>query len=111
MFDQAELSVFEYGDFEIIDISKEHIEIKSNATDQYWLIQKFTSSAFPPVVLFHKHTSGGKYHVHFVYDVDNALLAYSEIRQHDRYILKRDKKRKSITKKTNLQLLQAADCI
>lgn len=111
MFDQAELSVFEYGDFEIIDISKEHIEIKSNATDQYWLIQKFTSNGFPPVVLFHKHTASGKYHVHFVYDEDNALLAYSEIRQHDRYILKRDKKRISITKKTNLQLLQAADCI
>ncbi len=111
MFDYAELSVFEHGDFEIIDISKEHIEIMSKATNQYWLIQKFTSVDFPPVVLFHKHTADGKYHVHFVYAEDNALLAYSEIRQHDRYILKRDKKRKSITKKTNLQLLQAADCL
>ena len=111
MFDQAELSVFEYGDFEIIDIRKDHIEIISKATDQYWLIKKFTGVDFPHIVLFHKHTSGGKYHVHFVYDVDNALLAYSEIRQHDRYIIKRDKKRKAITKKTNLQLLQAADCI
>lgn len=111
MFDQAELSVLEYGDFEIIDISKEHIEILSQSTNQYWLIRKFTSGELPPVVLFHKHSAGEKYHVHFVYGEDNALLAYSEIKQHDRYVLKRDKERKSITKKTNLQLLQAANCI
>lgn len=111
MFVSCEISVFEYGDFAIIDISKEHIEVKSLLTKQYWLIRKFDKEGYPPVVLFHKHSLGEKYHVHFVYGEDNALLAYSEIRSHDKYVMKRNKKRKMITEKSNMQLLQAAACV
>ncbi len=90
MFDQAEVSAFNYGPFTILDYDFDYIELKSDTTKQYWMVKKFDKDGFPPVVLYHSH-HGEKYHVHFVYDVDNALLPYTEIIQHDKYIVEKKK--------------------
>ena len=107
MFDTGEKTAFLAGDFVIISMDDNIIELQSDTTGQFWLVRKFDRAGYPPVVLYHKHCENSKYHVHFVYGQDNALLAYSEIRQHDRYIVKREAKRKTITKLSNFQLLEA----
>jgi hypothetical protein len=107
MFANGEKSAFLAGDFVIISMDENKIEMQSGSTGQFWLVRKFDQAGYHPVVLYHKHNENSKYHVHFVYGQDNALLAYSEIRQHDRYILKREAKRKTITKLSNIQLLAA----
>lgn len=108
MFVQCELSAFNAGDFDLLQVENDVIELKSNTTGQYWLIRKFSENGYPPVVLFHKHSVGDHYHVHFAYGQDNALLAWSEITHHDRYIQKRDAHYKKITQLSKKKLLEAA---
>ena len=107
MFAIGEIAAFTAGSFSIIEINDHKIELKSNDTGRFWLVQKFENSDYPPVVLYHKHSYKEEYHVHFVYDQDNALLAYSEIMQHEKYIMKRDSKRRKITCLSNRQLIAA----
>lgn len=83
------------------------IEVQSCTTGQFWLVRKFDKKEYLPVVLYHRHSDHMGYHVHFVYGDDNALLAYLEIWQHDKYIKQREAKRKSITALSNMQLVAA----
>ncbi|WP_022769392.1 hypothetical protein [Butyrivibrio sp. NC2007] len=108
MFDIGEQSAFLSGNFTIIEMNNKYIELKSNATSQYWLVRKFDTDGYPPVVLYHRHNNKEHYHVHFVYAQDNALLPYTEIVKHDKYILKRDAKRKATTQLSNNMLVSAA---
>ena len=76
-------------------------------TNHMWLIRKFDDNKFPPMVLYHSHSVNKPYHVHCVYDNDNALLCYSEINCHDKLITNRKKLRKKLTSLTNRQLIEA----
>lgn len=108
MFAIGEFAAFSTGPFIIIYSDESTIELESDTTHQFWMVKKFDKDGYPPVVLYHRHGLTEQYHVHFVYEQDNALLAYSEIMQHDKYIMKRDAKRKKITSLSNKQLLYAA---
>ena len=77
-------------------------------TNHMWLIKKFEDDRFPPMVLYHSHSANEPYHVHCVYDNDNALLCYIEINNHDKLITKRMILRKKLTQLSNKQLLEAA---
>ncbi len=107
MFDIAEISAFSNGPFSVLTMDDDCIELISDTTNQFWMVKKFNKEGYPPVVLYHSH-NGERYHVHFVYEVDNALLCYSEIVQHDKYILKREKRRAKITRLSNKELVAAA---
>lgn len=107
MFDIAERSAFINGAFTNLTWSNNSLELTSIATSQGWLIKKFNKDGFPPTVLYHKHSPGEPYHVHYVFDSDNALLCYSEIMKHERYIIARNRKRRQTTNLSNIQLLRA----
>ena len=94
MFAIVESAAFSTGPLIILYSDESTIELQSETTLQYWMVKKFDKEGYPPVVLYHRHCLNEQYHVHFVYEQDNALLAYSEIMQHDKYIMKRDARRK-----------------
>lgn len=109
MFDLGEKAAFTSKDFIKLSEGEDYIEVKSRHTGQDWLVKKFDREGYPPVVLYHRHAGADcRYHVHFVYGDDNALLAYLEIMQHERYIIKRNEKRWKITTLSNRALMQAA---
>ena len=106
MFDIAELSAFVHGFFTICNYADNYLELVSHMTNHMWLIKKFDDDKFPPMVLYHSHSIKEPYHVHCVYDNDNALLCYCEINSHDKLITKR-KKLKKLTHLSNKQLIEA----
>jgi hypothetical protein len=108
MFDIAEESVFKYGPFEILDHQDDYIKLKSDMTGHLWVIKKFYEDGYPPMVLYHSHQKHLDYHVHCVYDSDNALLCYKEITSHDKLITKRRDLRNKVTSLNNKQLIAAA---
>ena len=107
MFDIAEQSAFIHGHFKIYSLEDDHIVLRSRTTKQMWLIKKFDDENYPPMVLYHSHNITEPYHVHCVYDNDNALLCYIEITNHDKLITQRMKLRKKLTRLTNQQLVEA----
>lgn len=107
MFDIAEQSAFNHGHFKIYSFEDDHIVLRSRMTKQMWLVKKFDDDNYPPMVLYHSHGINEPYHVHCVYDNDNALLCYIEITNHDKLITERMKLRKKLTHLTNKELLEA----
>ncbi len=108
MFDVSEKSAFNHGSFTIISFNDDLLEIKSHMTDHMWLIKKFNNDKYPPMVLYHAHSNTEPYHVHNVYDNDNALLCYIEINNHDKMVSRKTKLRKKLTALSNKQLIAAA---
>lgn len=86
----AETSCFVGDYFKIIRNNERLIEVQSKNTQQFWLILKFKKKNFPKTVLYHRHTNHDRYHVHYYYNDDNALLGLAEIYQHDKYVLNRN---------------------
>ena len=107
MFDIAEQSAFTHGPFTIVKFKEDLIEIRSHITDHMWLIKKFNEDGYPPMVLYHSHSRYIPYHVHNVFDNDNALLCYIEINNHDKMIAKKIELREKITNLTNKELIAA----
>ncbi len=93
----------------MLSVGEDYIEVRSRLSGHDWLVKKFDMEGYPPIVLYHRHSGlGRRYHVHFVFGEDNALLAYSEIMQHERYIRERDEKRLKVTMLSNDTLMRAA---
>ncbi len=107
MFDSAEQFTFNCGSFTIYRFEDDILEIKSHMTSHMWLVKKFNDDNYPPMVLYHSHSKNEPYHVHSVYDNDNALLCYVEITNHDKLITKRRDLRNKLTSLSNQQLVRA----
>ncbi len=107
MFDSAEQFTFNCGSFTIYKFEDDTLEIKSHMTNHMWLVKKFNDAKYPPMVLYHSHSINEPYHVHCVYDNDNALLCYVEITNHDKLITKRRDLRNKLTSLSNQQLVKA----
>ena len=107
MFDVAEINVFTYGPFTLIDSNNDFILVQSTMTCQFWLIKKFDAVGLPKMVLCHAHSKNDRYHVHCVYDSYDALLCYNEIVTHDKTITQRKELREKLTKLSNKQLIEA----
>ena len=107
MFDIAEINVFTYGPFTLVDSDHDFVQVQSTMTSQYWLIKKFDAVGLPKMVLCHAHSVNDNYHVHCVYDSYDALLCYNEIITHDKVITERKNLRERLTRLSNKQLVEA----
>ncbi len=107
MFDIAEQLAFNCDSFTIYNFEDDYLEIRSHMTNHMWLVKKFNDDNYPPMVLYHSHSINEPYHVHCVYDNENALLCYVDILNHDKLITKRRNIRNKLTSLSNQQLVNA----
>ncbi|WP_026524714.1 hypothetical protein [Butyrivibrio sp. MB2005] len=106
MFTEFDEFLLNVGYFDVLNMKKDSVEVRSPETRHHWIMKKFDKDGYPGLVLYHSH-DGDKYHVHFCYKDQDIAPAVSEIMSHDRYQKKKMKLRKKITKVSNMELMRA----
>jgi hypothetical protein len=96
--DKSDIRLFNMS-FNVYNQKSHYLELTSKS-GQFWCVYKEDEEL---VLLLHKHHSGDKYHVHYIFN--NTSSALSEIMQHERYIEKRRKLHKKLCGNRKIEIL------
>lgn len=96
MFDTKDLDAIFQEYFNIICTSEYDVTVQSKNTGHFWYLHNVTQPNANACVIFHKHKYSHPYHLHG--RAKTFGLAISNIQSHDKWLLQRGYKRKTLKK-------------